>query len=74
MRNIPGITFHKEYLDESSSWWSMSVVEQLGNIGSEVGRSIAAKKAGEKEKFEGATWRMYELFDLAMADKRWRRK
>lgn len=52
MRNIPGITFHKEYLDSSSSWWSMSAVEQLGNIGSEVGRSIAAKKSGDKEKFE----------------------
>lgn len=74
MRNTPGITFHKEYLDESSSWWSMSAIEQLGNIGSEVGRSIAAKKLGDQEKFEGATWRMYELFDLAMADPRWRRK
>ncbi|OIP54208.1 hypothetical protein AUK10_01340 [Candidatus Gracilibacteria bacterium CG2_30_37_12] len=74
MRNIPGITFHKDYLDESSSWWNMSAVEQLGNIGSEVGRSIAAKASGDQEKFEGATWRMYELFDLAMADPRWRRR
>lgn len=29
MYNIPGITFRKEYLDPSSSWWSMSAVEQL---------------------------------------------
>ncbi len=74
MRNIPGITFHKDYLDETSSWWQMSAVEQMGNIGAEVGRSIAAKKLGDTLKFDGAVWRMYELFDLAMADQRWRRK
>lgn len=52
----------------------MSAVEQLGNIGSEVGRSLAAKKSGDTQKFDDAIWRMYELFDLAMADPRWRRK
>ncbi len=74
MRNIPGIVFHKEYLDESASWWKMSAVEQLGNIGAEVGRSIFAKKSNENSKFESATLRMFELFDLAMADRRWRGK
>ncbi len=74
MPKIPGITFHRDFLDDSSSWWSMSAVEQLGNIGSEVGRSLAAKKSGDTQKFDDAIWRMYELFDLAMADPRWRRK
>lgn len=73
MRNIPGIIFHAHYLDENSSWWHMSAIEQLGNIGAEVGRSIAAKHSWDTEKFESAIWRMYELFDLAKADPRWRR-
>lgn len=74
MRNIPGIVFHAAYLDESASWWQMSAVEQLGNIGAEVGRSIAAKKTEDSSKFEAASCRMYELFDLAVADRRWRGK
>ncbi len=74
MRSIPGIVFHAAYLDDSASWWKMSAVEQLGNIGSEVGRSIAAKMENDASKFEGATLRMFELFDLAMADRRWRGK
>lgn len=70
MSNTPGIVFHQE-LAQSGRWEQMSISEQLGNIGSEVGRSIHAKRTADTEKLEGASWRMYELFDLAMADKRW---
>lgn len=52
------------------SWGKMSLVEQMGNIGSEVGR--AARAQGQKdESFSGATTRALELFDLTLRDKRW---
>ena len=51
-------------------WWTMSLAEQLGNIGSEVGR--ASKWQGKDENsFWGAVTRALELFDLTQADKRW---
>ncbi|MBI2086757.1 MAG: hypothetical protein HYT69_01130 [Candidatus Zambryskibacteria bacterium] len=52
-------------------WLTLSLAEQLGNIGSEVGR--AAKWQGNDEKsFWGAVTRALELFDLTQMDKRWK--
>ncbi|MGH7141075.1 MAG: hypothetical protein ACREGH_00365 [Minisyncoccia bacterium] len=52
-------------------WGELSLMEQLGNIGSEVGR--AAKWQGRDEKiFNGAAERALELFDLTLEDERWR--
>lgn len=53
-------------------WFQLSLVEQLGNIGSEVGRARRAK--GDKERFDGAVRRALELFDLTLSDPRWRKK
>ena len=51
-------------------WWTLSIAEQLGNIGSEVGR--ARKWQGKDEKnFWGAVSRAMELLDLTRMDKRW---
>ena len=51
-------------------WHSLSLAEQLANIGSEVGR--AAKWQGKDEKiFDGAVVRALELFDLTLEDQRW---
>lgn len=49
-------------------WQSFSLFEQLGNIGSEVGRAISAKTAEDKKL---AGHRALELFDLTLSDKRW---
>ena len=52
-------------------WFTLSLAEQLGNIGSEVGR--ARKWEGrDRESFSGAVDRALELFDLTLADERWR--
>ena len=52
-------------------WQKLSFFEQLGNIGSEVGR--AAKWQGKDEAFLGAAVsRALELFDLTLEDPRWR--
>ncbi|MEO7296495.1 MAG: hypothetical protein ABIZ57_10145 [Candidatus Limnocylindria bacterium] len=45
--------------------------EQLGNIGSEVGRAIIAREQGNERRFEGAFDRALHLFDLTLADRRW---
>ena len=51
-------------------WSELSLAEQLGNIGSEVGR--ARKWEGRDKKiFEGAWTRALELFDLTLSDSRW---
>ena len=40
----------------------------MGNIGSEVGRSINARAAGNDKRMNGALDRALELFDLTIAD------
>lgn len=61
------IAFHKEAA--AGKWFTLSLPEQMGNIGSEVGR--ARKWQGKDEKlFEGAKERAFELFDLTMSDPR----
>lgn len=54
-------------------WFTLTLAEQLGNIGSEVGR--AAKWQGKDEKsFWGAVGRSLELFDLTQEDARWAKR
>lgn len=52
----------------SGRWQKLNLNEQLGNIGSEVGRALRAKTAIDKRS---ATLRALELFDLTLADRRW---
>ncbi len=54
-------------------WFTLSLAEQLGNVGSEVGR--AAKWQGkDEESFWGAVTRALELLDLTREDARWRKR
>jgi hypothetical protein len=53
-------------------WHELTLMEQLGNIGSEVGRATRAKSKGDEQRFAGALDRALELFDLTLADNRWR--
>ncbi len=50
----------------------MTLAEQLGNIGSDVGRAIRASAQHDDIRLQGALDRALELFDLTMADERWR--
>ena len=55
----------------TGKWFTLSLMEQLGNIGSEVGRTAQWK--GENEaRFQGAFYRALDLFDLTLSDERWR--
>lgn len=53
-------------------WETLSLVEQLANVGSEVARAIKAHDAGHFDRRDAAVDRGLELFDLTAADKRWR--
>lgn len=55
---------HREMAE--GRWKSMTLAEQMGNIGSEVSRSLKAKKMGNEKRFQGAFERALELFDLTM--------
>jgi hypothetical protein len=50
-------------------WFSLTLSEQLGNIGSEVGRA-RKWQGGDERLFEGAADRALELFDLTLQDPR----
>ena len=52
-------------------WWELTLPEQLGNVGSDVGRAIRAKASGNMGRFEPALGRALELVDLTLADPRW---
>jgi len=55
----------------SGRWYKFSFVEQMANIGSEVGR--ARHWLGkDKERCQGAVDRALELFDLTLEDPRWK--
>ena len=43
-------------------WSTFTLEEQLGNIGSEVGRAINARENGDEELMEGAINRALDLF------------
>lgn len=51
-------------------WHNLTLAEQLGNIGSEVGRALRAEQLGNQERAAAALARSLELFDLTIADPR----
>jgi len=52
-------------------WWTLSIFEQMGNIGSEVSRALNWRGRNEALS-ENALARGLELFDLTLSDPRWR--
>jgi hypothetical protein len=52
-------------------WKTLSLAEQLGNVGSEYGRALNWKKKNNGIYFQKAFERMLELLDMTIADTRW---
>ena len=52
-----------DYQIDRDQWAQLSIFEQMGNIGSEVGRAISAQRRGKTERVEGAIYRALDLFD-----------
>lgn len=59
--------FHK---DLEKRWKDFSLVEQMANIGAEVGRSINWRKKGNTEMSINALYRGLELIDFTINDKK----
>lgn len=55
-------------------WQDFSLIEQLANIGAEIGRALNWQAKGEGEKSQKAIERSLELFDLTIGDSRWRHR
>lgn len=56
----------------SGAWFSLSLAEQLGNIGSEVERAIRWYQKQDGARQEKAFERLLELIDLTLSDERWK--
>lgn len=58
----------------AARWYQMSLVEQMGNIGSEVDRIASWKRKGNEEYATNALHRSLDLLDLTIADPRWKER
>ncbi|MEK9174415.1 MAG: hypothetical protein AAB725_00385 [Patescibacteria group bacterium] len=52
-------------------WFELTLMEQMGNIGSEVNRTWAWQKKNHAEYNRQALERALELFELTLSDPRW---
>ncbi|MBI5728385.1 MAG: hypothetical protein HY984_01375 [Candidatus Magasanikbacteria bacterium] len=63
-------SFHSKILEQR--WPALSLYEQLGNIGSEVGRAATRSERKEITARDQAVTRALELLDYTIVDPRWR--
>jgi hypothetical protein len=52
-------------------WHTLTLADQLGNIGSEYSRIVLNRRRHDQQRFEAAFNRYLELLDLTIADPRW---
>ncbi len=52
-------------------WFTMSLADQLANVGSEFSRAYRAKLNHQEKRFEPAFLRLLELLNLTLKDTRW---
>jgi hypothetical protein len=55
-------------------WFTLTLAEHLGNVGSEYERAFNWKKRNNPEQSQKAFDRMLELLDLTLADSRWKHR
>ncbi|MBI2483559.1 hypothetical protein HYV71_00025 [Candidatus Uhrbacteria bacterium] len=53
-------------------WFTLTSMEQLGNIGSEIERTLRAREKGDTARCSAAFERALELIDLTVSDPKWR--
>ena len=57
----------------TGQWQKLSLVEQLGNIGSEISRALNRRDKDQKS-YDNAIDRALELLDLTISDPRWQNR
>ena len=55
-----------DYHIDRERWGRFTTFEQMGNIGSEVGRAFNSKKRGDEAAMQGAMVRALELFSATV--------
>jgi hypothetical protein len=63
------VTLHPDLVPER--WNRMTLAEQLGNAGADVGRAIKAREAGNEPRCAAALARALAQLDLTLVDPRW---
>ncbi len=58
------------HTDLEQRWSQFTLVEQMANVGAEIGRAIAWRKKGEKPMSINALYRGLELLDFTINDKK----
>lgn len=53
---------------DPESWYKLSTVQQLGNIGAEIGRTITWKKNPAFGNYQDSFYRGLEYIDLSISD------
>ncbi len=56
----------------AGKWQKFSLNQQMANIGSEVSRALTLRQMGAGENTKNSVFRILELIDLTIEDKRWR--
>ena len=51
-------------------WYTLTLAEQLGNVGSDYERALRWKAKGNKEMFDNAAARTLEQLDMTVSDTR----
>ena len=57
----------------AGGWQKLSLVQQLGDIGSETSRALNWRDKDQKS-YENAIYRALELLDLTISDPRWKNR
>lgn len=65
-------TLHRDLA--GGRWFTLTLPEQLGNVGSEYERVLSWKKKNQPEYAQKAFERMLELLDLTIQDPRWKHR
>ena len=52
-----------DHVFDTKAWAKMDVFNQMGNIGSEVGRALTAKREGKLDRSQAAFYRGLDLID-----------
>jgi len=60
------------HIFDTTAWSKMDVFNQMGNIGSEVGRALTAKRQGKTDRSQAAFERGLDLIDVTARD--WAKK
>lgn len=55
-----------EHVFDSEAWGRFDVFEQMGNIGSEVGRAFSAKRRGNQARMMSAFYRGIDLMNATI--------